>query len=139
MSIECPKCKAKRVWFERQGPDVWLRCLCGLMKLVHTDLKTIEDMAEAGRGKKFKISLPREGSRLLMILEALNYYGKATTPDIKLWLESKGFSNTKTEISSYLTLMKPRGLVKILVRGKGVSGGSVWALTDEALHLLNCN
>lgn len=134
---QCPKCGSKSTWLSQDGPDLWLRCLCGCMKLVHTTLKTLDDMAEDLTDvEPTPMTLPKPGTKLRHTFNALEYLEIATAGEIKLRLHMVGVKFSMTEISSYLTLMRPRKLVDIVVLGKGIPGGSVWEVTDKARSLL---
>ena len=83
-----------------------------------------------------RMTLPKTGTKLRNTFNALEYMEIATAGEIRLRLQMMGIQYTVQEVSSYLTLMRPRGLVDIVELGKWVPGGSIWRVTDEARLLI---
>lgn len=138
LRFECPKCGQRQAWLEHTPPDVILRCLCGLWKVVETTLETIKiEHFEAAEN----IRLPKRDSKLYKTLAVLYAIEPASTAYVTEMLEL-GSRHTDTpleftvsDVASQLTVLKYRGLVKVLSNKKGVVGGSTWQLTTAAKQI----
>jgi len=132
----CPKCGSESAWFEYGHQDVFLRCLCGLHKLVQTKLgSVIIDHSE----KPEDVTLPRQGTKLWECLVALAALRSASTADITAQVNHNkkpvpGYDTN--EVSSHLTVLRYKGLVVVTEFRKGLPGGSTWVLTASAQRLL---
>lgn len=60
----------------------------------------------------------------------------ATSLEITTSVNDLGYTFTVAEVSSYLTILKQRGLVHPLNSRKGLPGGSTWELTDACKRLV---
>lgn len=131
---ECPKCGSASAWFEKNGRDVWLQCLCGVNKLVFSEVETITiyhtETAE-------KVSLPRPGTRLWHCLAMLYGLGQASTHEITERVNlNTSLHLSASDVASFLTVLRYKGLVFPLENRRGHIGGSVWKCTDPAKKLL---
>lgn len=133
MKTECPKCTSKNAWVETTKMDKILRCFCGLYKILETKMVEIiiekNDVAE-------NVKLPERGSNLWSTLMVLSVLEPSTTGDITTRLKLFGKEFDTSDISSYLTTLRSKGLVNQLEYKRGVAGGSTWGLTDKATELL---
>lgn len=136
MNIPCPKCGSTATRLEvHDDRDVMLECRCGYCKPMATTLEggiLITHLVIEDGG----VQLPRGGSKLMECLGALASLKEATTAQIAATLTSRG-SWVYDEVASFLTILKHRGLVRVLAPGKGLQGGSTWGLTSEARGLLS--
>lgn len=131
--IECPKCRQMSAWHEADRQDVWLRCLCGYAKVVLTRLETIEiTHVDAG----VEVRLPRRDTNLWRTLLCLSALQTASSLDVTTSVNDLGYSFTVAEVSSYLTILKQRGLVHPLNSRRGLAGGSTWEVTPAGKGLL---
>lgn len=135
MHITCPKCQSATAHIEAEDTDIWIRCFCGYRKVIHTTLDStmsIEHIDMEG-----KVTIPKKGSKLLECLAALVTLGKASTADIHDLISNRnGSTMTPAEVATFLTILRYRGLVQVVVLRKGISGGSIWEPTEEALELI---
>jgi 23S rRNA pseudoU1915 N3-methylase RlmH len=83
-----------------------------------------------------EVKLPKKDSKLAQCLGALASLKEASTQEVAKELTKRGESWCSDEVASFLTILKHRGLVVIVVPGKGVLGGSRWSLTATARRLL---
>lgn len=136
--VTCPKCGSESARYEKDRQDVWLRCLCGLMKLVDTTLESAIRIEHVDSDDE--ITLPRQGSKLHVCFAALMGLREASTGEIADHLNFAKKPRerlTNSDVASQLTVLKYKGLVKVLEEHKGVAGGSIWGLTDAALRRFN--
>lgn len=133
MKIECPKCGSMSSWLEKTDTDLIHRCFCGYYKVIYTTLGSITIEHNESEDK---VSLPQKGTKLWDALAILISEPQATSGEITERLVLMGKSYTVSDVSSYLTILKSRGLVKVVSSKRGVSGGSTWELTDAAKRLL---
>lgn len=133
MRTDCPKCGSKSAWYEVNQPDLVLRCTCGLYKVVRTTLKnlTIEHVT-----KKAEIKLPRKDTLLWHTLMTLAGMVQGSSADIVDGMKHRGIDSDVPDISSYLTILKTKGLVVTITSRKGLTGGSTWQLTETCNKLL---
>lgn len=136
LRFDCPKCGTRQAWLEVAEPDVILRCLCGMWKVVETRLEqlTIQhvDSAETVR-------LPKRDSKLYQTLAVLYAIEPASTAYVTEMLElgskATGETFSVSDVASQLTVLKYRGLVQVLSNKKGVVGGSTWTMTPTAKQI----
>jgi hypothetical protein len=134
MNIPCPKCSSLSTRLVNEEDSLVLKCHCGYYKNMTTTLRSgmvIEHIHIEG-----EIQLPRKGTKLFQCLGALASLTEASTQQVAHELTRRGTEWSSDEVASFLTILKHRGLVKITQPGKGVLGGSRWALTDTARRLL---
>lgn len=144
MKLECPKCASPNARLTKSTHDLELVCYCGYRKLVYTTLKDTEDgplMENNDSGPAVK--LPREGTNFRRTLMVLSVMPEASSAEITERLNDlngkesgqEGFL-TVSDVSSYLTILRSKGLVDRVEIRRGVSGGSTWTLTDAAEDLM---
>lgn len=133
MIVDCPKCASTQATYRADGPDLVLRCLCGYHKVVYTTLGTAEIMhSDAGTS----VRLPKQGTHLRKTLMAVECLEIATTAEITLRLHELRAAYSASDVASYLTILRAKGLVDTTTSRRGVAGGSTWVLTDAAEDLL---
>lgn len=117
--------------------DVVLRCLCGLYKIVSTNLNTASEVDTEDENEYEELRLPKRDTKLWVTLLVLASLDVATSAEIKdrLVLFGKEDFNT-SDVSSYLTILRSKGLVKTIEVRRGTLGGSTWMLTDRCVFLL---
>lgn len=134
MNIPCPKCSSTSTRLEDEGSSILLKCVCGYCKVMVTTLRSgmvIEHIHIDGGPQ-----LPKTGSKLAQCLGSLASLGEGSTQQVADKLSQRGGVWSSDEVASFLTILKHRGLVCIVVPGKGKLGGSRWRLTDKAKTLL---
>src|SRR5689334_11322874 len=121
--VECPKCHSEGAWYENDHQDVWLRCLCGYCKVVETKLGNLTTMhIDAGDN----VTLPRRESKLFACLAILIGLQRATSGQITETTNvgRRGSDvQSNSDIASQLTVLRYKGLVKVVVDAKGLPGG----------------
>jgi hypothetical protein len=133
MKLECPKCGSMSSWFEKTNCDLIHRCMCGYLKVVATTLKSIEiEHNDSGDDVK----LPRKGTKLWETLMILTVEDEASSGEVTERLQEMGKDYTTSDVSSYLTILRARGLVTSVTSRRGMVGGSTWTLTSKASYLL---
>jgi hypothetical protein len=80
--------------------------------------------------------LPRPGTHLRKTLMAVECLEEANTADIAQRLIDMGLWYSMSDVASYLTILRSKGLVETPIIRRGVAGGSTWVLTDAATDLL---
>lgn len=134
IKVDCPKCASTNAYYQVTEVDKILRCLCGYHKVIETKLAsyTVEHN-DAGEDVK----LPRRGSHIWNTLMALEGLETATSGEVTKRLGELGHTFTISDVSSYLTILRSKGLVVAISIRRGVSGGSTWELTDICDKLLD--
>ncbi|QIN95299.1 hypothetical protein DLP3_136 [Stenotrophomonas phage vB_SmaS_DLP_3] len=122
-------------WIEQSRQDTTLRCICGYLKVLATKLERIEithiDVeAEA--------KLPRKNSNLWNTVKVLEVRQPASSALITQCLNDLklGAEFTVSDVSSYLTILRSKGLVVTTESRRGLAGGSTWKLSDVCNRLL---
>jgi hypothetical protein len=129
----CPKCSSPNAYYERKGHDLNLRCRCGYFKVVYTELETITiERNDAG----VDVKLPKRGTNLYATLAALASMITETSAGVTNRLIQLGHDFDVSDVSSYLTILRSKGLVVATEIRRGVAGGSTWVLTDACKELL---
>lgn len=137
MAHDCPKCKSKSAWFKVTEYDVVLRCLCGLYRIVATSLNTASEEDDETEHEYEELKLPKRDTNLWVTLLVLASLEVATSAEIKDRLIQFGKESfTTSDVSSYLTILRSKGLVRTIEIRRGTLGGSTWMLTDRAIFLL---
>lgn len=131
MKLECPKCSGC-ARLEEDGPDIWMRCICGFMKLVYSRLEN--GMTIRSTGTVSEKSLPRNGSKLSKCLGQLAVLEPATTKEV-----ADRLNQNSSDTASQLTVLMAKGLTLRETERKGVKGGSTWELTERAREVLGLN
>lgn len=133
VDMECPKCGSNSARYEVTKQDVYLRCLCGLCKLVATTVQTMTiEHVDAGD----EVSLPRRDTKLWKCLVVLHSLRQATTQEITESLNALGNDFTASDVASQLTVLRYKGLVMNLNKLRGKAGGSTWEVASAAKTLL---
>lgn len=135
MREECPKCRRPTAWYERGIHDLTLRCLCGLNKVVFTKLETIT----IEHRDTDNVRLPKELTNLwytVMVLSVLELATSAEITERLVDLGKPGKMFTVSDVSSYLTILRAKGLVQTIEFRRRMVGGSTWKLTDRCAALV---
>lgn len=107
--------------------------MCGYLKVLSTKIQSIEishnDVAE-------EIKLPRKMTKLADTISVLHILQRASSAKITQRLVDLGLDLTVNDVSSYLTILRSKGLVEVVESRRGVPGGSTWKLSDDCLRLL---
>lgn len=133
--LECPKCYRCRAWFEREGADLILRSMCGVFKVVETQ-GPAETIIERNEANPKVIRLPQAGSALAATLGQLAIMAPANSLDLTQSLALTGRDLNVSDVSSYLTILRTKGLVIAVDVRRGLPGGSTWELSPTARKLL---
>lgn len=131
MSVECPKCGSNASFVE-DGPDILIKCLCGLLRPVLT--KSKEGRYVVHQAPAYQATLPKNGTlkqECLMVL-ADNYPRRMNSTEIAANIKG----NTNALSTAMLGLLY-LGLVTRLEVNRGQVGGSLWELSETAKNLLN--
>lgn len=132
-NLECPKCGSQSSWMEKTRTDLVQRCLCGYLKVLFTTVESVEiEHNDSGDDVK----LPKQGTKLWDTLMILTVEDEASSGEITERLTLMGKAYTTSDVSSYLTILRSKGLVLTVDSRRGVAGGSTWTLTDKAADLL---
>lgn len=134
MKESCPHCGSPNAWYVRTETDLVLKCTCGVNKVVFSTLGTMEmehnDAPQEAR-------LPRTGTFLHATLMALMVLEIANSREVTERLKEAGYTFSVSDVSSYLTILRAKGLVVVLEARRGTPGGSTWQLSDVAEDLLS--
>lgn len=133
MRTECPKCGSHGAWFEHTTYDKILRCLCGYHKVVETKL---EQMTIQHNDHGADIKLPKRDTHLWNTLMVLSVIGPANSAEITERLNGLGKEFSVSDVASYLTILRSKGLVVAVEIRRGVVGGSTWELTEVCSDLI---
>lgn len=131
--MDCPKCKSKKTWIEQDRYGKFLRCLCGLTQMIekYPAVAVIEKSVPTSQ-----VKLPRKGSMFYDTLAILASLELATSATIAQAMMDAGKTCDVSNVSTYLTIMKGKGLVRVVENKRGLRGGSTWAVTDVCKSLL---
>lgn len=133
IKVDCPKCASTHAYYQVTPVDKILRCLCGYHRVIETKLESFtaehNDVGE-------DVKLPRKGSHIFHTLMALEVLEEATSGEVTKRLIDLGYKFDISDVSSYLTILRSKGLVVALVVRRGVPGGSTWRITDICGTLL---
>jgi hypothetical protein len=113
---------------------VLLRCLCGYLKVVATSLESIVIRHGTPSGD---VKLPRKESNLWFTLMVAASLEEASSAEIAHRLVDLGKEFSVSDVASYLTIMRSKGLVETTEVRRGIPGGSSWQITDPCAALLN--
>jgi hypothetical protein len=131
LKTECPKCGSESAWYSRTHTDLVLRCFCGLHKVVFTTLESSEIQTN-----DTEVKLPKLGSHLRKTLNVLSIFTTANSAEIAERLKDLGSPHSVSDVSTYLTILRSRGLVFQTEVKRGVPGGSYWSISSAASTLL---
>lgn len=118
---------------EKTRTDLVQRCLCGYLKVLFT---TVESVKIEHNDSGDDVKLPKQGTKLWDTLMILTVEDEASSGEITERLNLMGKAYTTSDVSSYLTILRSKGLVLTVDSRRGVAGGSTWTLTDKAADLL---
>lgn len=128
----CPKCTSTSAWYSRDKVDITLRCLCGYHKVVSTLLiEKVEPEVEPSG-----VKLPSTGSNLMKTLLALKALAEANSKSIADKMSEDGSEYKPRDVASYLSILRFKGLVVQVSMRRGLTGGSIWRLNEDALELI---
>lgn len=131
---DCPKCSSPNAWYEKSLYDLTLVCACGYRKVVFT---TLESGAEIQHNEPAEaIKLPRPGSKLSSTLDCLLSIEPANSREVRDTLFFRDIVYTVSDVSSYLMMLRSKGLVDVVTSRRGVQDGSTWKVSDAAKKLL---
>lgn len=133
MKADCPKCGSESAWYEKSLHDLTLCCMCGFRKVVFTTLK---DFEIEHNDKPEDVKLPRQGTHLHNTLVCLWSIEPANSREVTDTLKLHGHPFTVSDVSSYLMMLRSRGLVRVIEYRRGMPDGSTWELTEIADELL---
>lgn len=89
---------------------------------------------------KENITLPRQGTTMSKVVHIVHANPGGSSQLIAQILNlQKGDENkerTVSDVSSYLTLLKSKGLVEVLEYRRGLAGGSAWKVSDACRELI---
>lgn len=133
MRVECVHCGSPNARYVRTETDLILRCMCGVEKVVFSVLAKMQiEHNDAGPDVK----VPKQNTHLYNTMMAVDVLVEATTKEITDRLLDAGEGYSVSDVASYLTILRAKGLVATTVIRRGVLGGSTWVLTDIAQDLL---
>jgi hypothetical protein len=150
MKVTCPKCKSPNAWVRKTETDLILICFCGHQKVLFTTLiESFEGPLDDDEDTE-KTILPAMGTHLYKTLVVLSILPGGSSKEITERLNElnglmrgpglvirKDLMHTVSDVSSYLTILRGKGLVERTSNKRGLPGGSNWDLTSEALELLD--
>lgn len=134
-SMECPKCGSMSARITEDYSAYSLKCLCGLNQLLqskYADGSTVDHI-----DIEDKVSLPKKGTKLMNALGALVAIEPATTGEIaELVNTNVPLQQSNSDVASQLTILRYKGLCDVVEYKRGITGGSVWKVTDKAKRLM---
>lgn len=134
MKTDCPKCGSDSAWYSRTNTDLVVRCTCGFHKVVFTTLgSAVIANIESGT----EVKLPKRDTNLYRTLVCVSILMEPSSAEVTERLRDMKRLHSVSDVSSYLTILRSKGLVDVVVNGRGSVGGSTWRLTDKAEDLLN--
>lgn len=133
--MDCPKCGSESARIAEDHSCYFLKCLCGLNQLLqskYSDGAVVDhiDIDDA-------VTLPKKGTKLMIALGALYAIEPASTGDItELVNTGATLQQSNSDVASQLTILRYKGLCEVVNYKRGISGGSVWKVTDKAKKLI---
>lgn len=134
-NMECPKCGSLTARISEDYSAYILKCICGLNQLLQSKFAdgSVVDHIDIDD----KVSLPKKGTKLMNALGALFAIEPATTGDIAdLVNTNMPLKQTNSDVASQLTILRYKGLCDVVEYKRGITGGSVWKVTDKAKRLM---
>ena len=135
VKVDCPKCLSENARYQKGEYDLTLVCYCGYRKVVFTKLLDT-GMEIEHNTKPQEVTLPRVNTHLHNTLVCLWAVEPANSREVTDTLVFRGHDFTVSDVSSYLMMLRARGLVRVVDYKRGVAGGSTWECMDIALELL---
>jgi hypothetical protein len=132
--MDCPKCGGTSARYRKSVYDLTLWCLCGYSKVVFS---TLDNQEIPVASSPESVKLPRPGTRLRKTLYAVDCLEEGDTASITQRLRDMREDYTASDVASYLTILRSKGLTVTTVSRRGVSGGSNWTVSDSASDLLD--
>lgn len=129
---DCPKCGSPNAHYEKSATDLTLHCYCGYNKVVFT---TLLDLEVVHNEKLPNVKLPKKGTALFAALSCLWQIEPANSREVTDTLILHGYEFTVSDVSSYLMILRSRGLVTVVSYKKGIPDGSTWECSSVALSL----
>lgn len=138
VDMECSKCGSKSARVVEDYSGVFLKCFCGLFKLLqskYSDGGCVDhiDIEE-------EVTLPKKGTKLMIALGALYAVEPSTTGEITELINidctSPETRQSNSDVASQLTILRYKGLCEVVEYKRGISGGSTWKTTEIARKLL---
>lgn len=133
LKTDCPKCGSHNAWYEQTEYDKVLRCLCGMHKVIET---TLESFVVSHNDSLADVKLPRKNTNIWNTLVTLAVHETANSAEITGFMIELGHAFTVSDVSSYLTILRSKGLVLNIDVRRGIAGGSRWRLSDRCRDLL---
>ena len=133
MRETCPKCGSPNARYEKSETDLTLTCYCGYRKVVFSVLGVME---VSHNEKIHEVKLPKPGTYLFSTLSCLWQIEPANSREVTDTLLLYGHNFTVSDCSSYLMILRSRGLVDVVSYKRGVADGSVWEISGVAAELL---
>jgi DNA-binding transcriptional ArsR family regulator len=149
MKITCPKCQSPNARYDKTETDLIVKCYCGYNKVVFTTLvHTLEGPLDDNEDED-AVKMPRTGTSLHKTMMVLSILPDGNSLQVTERLNElnglfkvrgtiilKHLLLTVSDVSSYLTILRSKGLVERTQVRRGVAGGSDWRLTEEAIDLM---
>jgi len=130
---DCPKCGSPNARYQKTETDLVLTCYCGYHKVVFT---TLLDLEVIHNEKVQDVRLPKVGTYLFATLSCLWQIEPANSREVTDTLTLHGHEFTVSDVSSYLMILRSRGLVSVVNYKRGVLDGSTWECSAVTLDLL---
>jgi hypothetical protein len=83
------------------------------------------------------VKLPKPKSNLHKTLMVVSILDEPSSAEATERMQDLGVYRNVSDVSSYLTILRSKGLVETVVVRRGMLGGSTWRLTAASLKLLN--
>lgn len=133
--MECPKCGSVSARLAEDYASYYIKCLCGLNQLLqskYADGSTVDHIDIDD-----DVTLPKKGTKLMNALGALYSLEPASTGDVtELVNTGAKLQQTNSDVASQLTILRYKGLCEVVNYKRGISGGSIWKVTDKARKLI---
>jgi hypothetical protein len=136
MKTTCPKCASENARYTFDGVDVTLRCTCGYHRVV---VSKLEQITIHHSDSKSEVRLPKRDSNLWWTLVALVALGEAKAEAIAERLVWLGKEFNTRDVSSYLTILRTKNLVKETEIMRRTPGGSTWKVEERCMNLIGAN
>ena len=136
-TMECPKCGSMSARLAEDYSAYFLKCMCGLNQLLQSKYAdgSVVDHIDIDDN----VSLPKKGTKLMNALGALYALEPSSTGEVADLVNTNVpvvDKQSNSDIASQLTILRYKGLCDVVEYKRGVSGGSVWKVTDKAKRLM---